>query len=184
MNHFLIANCCLIYHACIGSETYFRGSTGFLHQLLSFWVTFHRLVSGYTGLCGNRCRINLLQVLLKFWADLGFLMLSDLTVSRWHALATKQANSLLGCCWQSTASSSREMILLLCWALVRLSRSSGSNSRLAGTRETWTDIQERVQWKATEMIRDWSISPIRKVRESWDYLVWKEKARAGFCKAK
>lgn len=40
----------------------------FLFEYLG--ITFHSLVMEYTGLCGNHCRINLLQILLKLWPGL------------------------------------------------------------------------------------------------------------------
>lgn len=124
----------------------------FLYEYL--WITFHSLVSGYTGLCGNHCRVSYQQILLKFWADLERAT-SGLSNAWWldgepvTCPCNKAANSLLGCSWQSIANTSRGIILPLSSALVRHSWSSGSCSRLPSTRHGHTGEH----WRATEMIK-------------------------------
>ncbi|KFM09505.1 hypothetical protein AS27_09036, partial [Aptenodytes forsteri] len=84
--------------------------------------------------------------------DLGVLVDEKLDVSRQCALAAQKANSILGCIQSSVASRAREGILPLYSALVR--------PPLEHCLQLWspqhrkdTDLLERVQRRATKMIR-------------------------------
>ena len=86
----------------------------------------HQCMLGATQLEGNLAE-----------KALGILVDTTLNMSQQCALAAKKANGILGCIRQSIASRSREVILPLCSALVRLSTVPcpvlGSS-----VRETWT----------------------------------------------
>ena len=80
--------------------------------------------------------------------------------SQQRALAAKKANGILGCIRRSVASRSREVNLPLHPALVR--------PQLECWVQFWApcykkhmDTLERVQQRATKMMKDWSISPMR-----------------------
>ncbi|PKU45941.1 pol- hypothetical protein [Limosa lapponica baueri] len=84
--------------------------------------------------------------------DLGVLVDEKPNMSRQCALAAQRANRILGCTKRSAASRSREVILPLCSALVR--------PHLEYCVQLWspqhrkdTDLLERVQWRATKMVR-------------------------------
>ena len=61
-----------------------------------------------------------------------------LSMSQQYTVAAKQANSILVCIRKSISSRSRDVILLLCSALVRHIWSAVSISGLPSTKEAWS----------------------------------------------
>ena len=82
-------------------------------------------------------------------------------MSQQCVLAAQKVNCVLGCITRGVASRWREVTVPLCSALVR--------PHLESCIQVWgpqhkkdVGLLERVQRRATKMIRDWSTSPMKK----------------------
>ena len=98
---------------------------------------------------------------------------SEVNMSQQRALAVRKADGILGCFRQGIASRSREVILTLYTALVRLHLEYWIQySALQYKRDVG-----RVQQRATEMMKGRSISPVRQGWESWECSAWRRGLR-------
>jgi len=84
--------------------------------------------------------------------DLGVLVDEKLNITQKCVLTAQKANPILGCIKSSTTSRSREVILLLCSALVRPHLESYVHFWSPQHRKD-IDLLERIQRRAAEMIR-------------------------------
>ena len=99
--------------------------------------------------------------------DMGVLVDTKLSKGQQSDLATKKVNVILGWISRIVVSRSREVILHLCTAPVRLIWGAGSRTELSSTREIWT------YWRKSSKglqrrLTDWSVSHKSKGWESWD----------------
>jgi len=93
--------------------------------------------------------------------DLGVLMDEKLDMSEQHVLEAQKVNRILGCIKTSMASRSKEVILPLCSTLVRPHLESCIQLWIPQHRKDM-ELLERVQRRATKMIRGLSTSPVKK----------------------
>lgn len=87
------------------------------------------------------------------------------------ALEAKKASDVLGCIRRSVASRWRKVILPL---LMQPQLEWWVQFWAPDTRETQTYCRESSE-KSLRALMDWSISPMRKCRESWDFWAWRRK---------
>ncbi|PKU35171.1 rna-directed dna polymerase from mobile element jockey-like [Limosa lapponica baueri] len=102
---------------------------------------------------------------------LGVLAENKLPMRKQCALVAKKANGLLGAIKKSAASRSREVILPLCSALVRPHLEYWDQFWVPHIKKD-SKLLERVLWRLRRCSRDWSISLLRKGRETWGCSSW------------
>ncbi|GAB0177780.1 mitochondrial enolase superfamily member 1 [Grus japonensis] len=94
--------------------------------------------------------------------DLGLVVGNKLSISQRRALVAKAANGILRCIKKSMASRSRGFILPLYSALVRPHLEEYGVQFWAPQFKKDKELLERVQWRATRVIKDWCLSLMRK----------------------